>query len=42
MPIGAYDLLIGATAFSNQLSLVTANIKEFERIPNLYIENWRL
>ncbi|BAU62918.1 hypothetical protein STA3757_02690 [Stanieria sp. NIES-3757] len=41
MPIGAYDLLIGATALSNQLGLVTANIKEFERITNLYIENWR-
>ncbi|GAB4238661.1 MAG: type II toxin-antitoxin system VapC family toxin [Stanieria sp.] len=42
MPIGAYDLLIGATALSNQLGLVTANIKEFERISNLLIENWRL
>jgi tRNA(fMet)-specific endonuclease VapC len=40
-PIGAYDLLIGASALVNNLTLVTANVKEFERIPELKIENWR-
>ena len=40
-PIGAYDVLIGATALANGLTLVTSNIREFKRIPNLSLENWR-
>lgn len=40
-PIGAYDLLIGATATVHGLTLVTANVREFSRIPGLTIENWR-
>lgn len=40
-PIGAYDVLIGATALSAGLILVTANTKEFQRIPDLKIMNWR-
>jgi tRNA(fMet)-specific endonuclease VapC len=40
-PIGAYDVLIGATAITHNLILVTANVREFERIPNLQIQNWR-
>ncbi len=40
-PVGAYDLLIAATALSNKLTLVTSNEKEFSRIPDLVIENWR-
>lgn len=40
-PIGAYDLLIAATARSNALTVVTSNTHEFERVPNLRIENWR-
>ena len=39
-PIGANDLLIAAHARSLQLVLVTNNLKEFERIDNLKIENW--
>jgi tRNA(fMet)-specific endonuclease VapC len=39
--IGAYDLLIGATALSHNLILITANIKEFERIEDLSIDSWR-
>jgi len=38
--IGPYDMLIGAHAKSLNLTLVTNNTKEFERIPNLKIENW--
>ncbi|MBT4087671.1 MAG: type II toxin-antitoxin system VapC family toxin [Deltaproteobacteria bacterium] len=34
------DLLIGSHARSLELELVTNNIKEFERIPGLRIENW--
>jgi len=40
-PIGAYDVLIGATALANGMSLVTANTSEFERIPDLKVINWR-
>jgi tRNA(fMet)-specific endonuclease VapC len=40
-PIGAYDVLIAATAITHKLILVTANVREFERVPNLKIENWR-
>lgn len=35
------DLLIAATAIYNELTLVTNNIKHFENIPNLKIENWK-
>ncbi|MBA8667951.1 type II toxin-antitoxin system VapC family toxin [Candidatus Jidaibacter acanthamoebae] len=41
-PIGAYDVLIAGVALANDLVLVTANTKEFERIKDLKIENWRL
>jgi tRNA(fMet)-specific endonuclease VapC len=40
-PIGAYDLLIGATALCHNLTLITANTKEFERIEGLLLDNWR-
>ena len=39
--IGAYDLLIGATAKYYDLILVTSNVSEFVRIEGLRIENWR-
>jgi len=38
--IGAYDLLIGAHALSENITLVTNNTKEFCRIPNLSTQNW--
>lgn len=40
-PIGAYDVLIAATALSYNLIMVTANSREFVRIPGLQTENWR-
>ncbi len=40
MPIGPYDLLIAGLARSRNMTLVTNNIKEFDRIDNLDIENW--
>lgn len=40
-PIGSYDVLIAGAALHHQLILVTANEKEFKRITNLHIENWR-
>ncbi len=39
-PIGPMDTLIAAHAMSSQNILVTNNEKEFNRIPNLQIENW--
>ncbi len=39
-PIGANDLLIAAHARALQLTLVTNNLKEFERVDGLKAENW--
>lgn len=39
-PIGAYDLMIAAHALSLGLVLVTNNEREFQRIPDLTVENW--
>ena len=38
--IGGMDMLIAAHASSLALTLVTNNIREFERIPGLELENW--
>ena len=38
--IGANDLFIAAHARSLGLTLVTNNIGEFERVPDLMIANW--
>jgi tRNA(fMet)-specific endonuclease VapC len=40
-PIGPYDLLIAAQAMSLGLTLVTDNVREFQRIDRLALENWR-
>ncbi|MEX0268568.1 PIN domain-containing protein [Leptolyngbyaceae cyanobacterium UHCC 1019] len=40
-PIGAYDVLIAATALQYHLLMVTANPREFDRVPGLQTENWR-
>lgn len=34
------DLLIGATALTHNLTLVTNNVRYFEKIQGLQIENW--
>ena len=39
-PIDDFDLLIGATAITNDLILVTNNTKHFENLKNIKIENW--
>jgi tRNA(fMet)-specific endonuclease VapC len=39
-PIGVNDLHIAAHARSEGLVLVTNNIREFEKVPALQIENW--
>ena len=39
-PIGERDLLIAAIARTLGLTLVTANRKEFDRVPALAVEDW--
>ena len=39
--VDQFDLLIGATAIHHQMTLVTSNLKHFERIEGLTIENWK-
>ena len=41
MRVDQFDLLIGATALHHQLTLVTSNIKHFNRIQGINIENWK-
>lgn len=38
--IGENDIHISAHAISQGLILVTNNLKEFKRVPNLALENW--
>ena len=35
-----FDLLIGVTAIENKLMLVTENVKDFEPLNGIKIENW--
>lgn len=39
-PIGPNDLLIAAHALALDITLVTANIQEFQRVANLKLDNW--
>jgi tRNA(fMet)-specific endonuclease VapC len=39
-PIGIEDLLIGSTAVVRDYTVITANVRHFQRIPNLRVENW--
>ena len=39
-PIGSNDLLIAAHARSRGLTLVTHNLREFERVPGLKVVDW--
>lgn len=39
-PIGSLDMLIAGHAKAEDLILVTNNVREFERVPDLEIENW--
>ena len=39
-PIGPNDLLIAAHALATDLTVVTANVGEFSRVPGLKVENW--
>jgi tRNA(fMet)-specific endonuclease VapC len=39
-PIGPYDILIAAQARRRGATLVTANKREFSRVPRLHTEDW--
>jgi tRNA(fMet)-specific endonuclease VapC len=39
-PIGPYDLLIAAQARRRGAAIVTANRREFERVPGLVVTDW--
>jgi tRNA(fMet)-specific endonuclease VapC len=40
MPIGPYDLLIAGQAVAGGLTLVTSNVREFQRVTGLKLESW--
>ena len=39
-PIGEFDLLIGSTAIVHGLTLVTRNVRDFDKLGTLRWENW--
>ena len=39
-PIGGMDMLIAAQAIAHDFMLITHNLKEFQRIPDLRCETW--
>ena len=39
-PIGSLDMLIAAHALALDVVLVTNNLREFERVPGLRLDNW--
>jgi tRNA(fMet)-specific endonuclease VapC len=39
-PIGPYDMMIAGQARASGLILVTNNVKEFDRVPGLVLEDW--
>jgi tRNA(fMet)-specific endonuclease VapC len=40
MMIGPHDLWLAATCIAHGLTMVTANVREFTRIPGLAVEVW--
>ena len=38
--IGPFDMMIAAQGITNNLTVVTHNIKEFERVPTLMAKDW--
>lgn len=39
-PIGPLDMLIAAHARSLNLIVITNNVREFSKVPDLHLENW--
>jgi tRNA(fMet)-specific endonuclease VapC len=38
--IGRADLLIASIVLANQATLVSRNLKDFQQVPGLRVENW--
>lgn len=38
--VGPHDLWLAATCIAHGLTMVTANTREFERVPGLQVETW--
>ena len=38
--IGPHDLWLAAACVAHGFTMVTANVREFERVPGLKVENW--
>lgn len=41
-PIGPYDLQIASIALANNLTLITHNTREFQRVEGLLLEDWEI
>jgi tRNA(fMet)-specific endonuclease VapC len=39
-PVGPHDLWLAATCLLHGLTMVTANLREFRRVPGLAVESW--
>jgi tRNA(fMet)-specific endonuclease VapC len=39
-PISTEDMMIAACAIAHSATLITNNLREFARVPNLRLENW--
>ncbi len=39
--IGPHDLWLAASCVAHGLTMVTANVREFERVPGLQVERWQ-
>ncbi|GAB3690423.1 type II toxin-antitoxin system toxin VapC [Spirosoma flavus] len=39
-PVGEFDLLIGTTAITHGLTLVTRNTRDFQNLAGIKLENW--
>jgi tRNA(fMet)-specific endonuclease VapC len=41
MRIGSYDVLNAGLARARNLTIATNNLREFERVPRLLVEQWK-
>lgn len=42
LSIGSYDSLIAGTCLAHDMIMVTSNLSEFNRVPKLIVEDWRI